>query len=146
MKALNDFKTFILRGNVVDLAVGIIIGAAFGTVVQALVKDLITPLVAAIVKQPDFSGIAFTINGSHFLIGDFINAIVTFLIIALVVFFFVVQPVNYLMARSKTEPPPDPTTRNCPECLSTIPAAATRCSFCTVEVELVTAVAAEATK
>jgi large conductance mechanosensitive channel len=137
VKAINDFKAFLLRGNVVDLAVGIIIGAAFGTVVSALVKDLITPLIAAIVKQPDFSALHFTIRGSVFLFGDFLNALVSFLIIAAVVFFFVVRPVNALIARSKTEPPPDPTTRDCPYCLSTIPIAATKCSFCTSEVPAV---------
>lgn len=134
MSALKDFKTFILRGNVVDLAVGIIIGAAFGAVVTALVKDLITPLIAAIGGQRDFSGIYFSINNSKFMIGDFINAIVSFLIIAAVVFFFVVRPVNMLMARRKTELPSDPTTRDCPYCLSSIPVKATRCAFCTSEV------------
>ncbi len=137
MKAINDFKAFLLRGNVVDLAVGIIIGAAFGTVVTALVTDLITPLIAAIVKQPDFSAITFTIRGSHFLLGHFLNALVSFLIIAAVVFFFVVRPVNALIQRSKTEPPPDPTTRDCPYCLSTIPIAATKCSACTSAVPAV---------
>jgi len=137
MKAVNDFKAFLLRGNVVDLAVGIIIGAAFGGVVAALVKDLITPLIAAIAKQPDFSTLHFTIRGSVFLYGEFLNALVSFLIIAAVVFFFVVRPVNALIQRSKTEPPPDPTTRGCPYCLSTIPIAATKCSFCTSEVPAV---------
>ncbi|MDQ6833736.1 MAG: large conductance mechanosensitive channel protein MscL, partial [Chloroflexota bacterium] len=105
MKAANDFKAFILRGNVVDLAVGIIIGAAFGTVVTAFVKDLITPLIAAIGGKPDFAAIGFTINHSRFLVGDFINAVVSFLIIAAVVFFFVVRPVNALMNLRKTETP-----------------------------------------
>jgi large conductance mechanosensitive channel len=134
MSALRDFKTFILRGNVVDLAVGIVIGAAFGTVVSALVKDLITPLIAAIGGRPDFSGLWFSINKSRFLYGDFINAIVSFLIIAAVVFFLIVRPVNGLMARRKTELPADPTTRECPYCLSSIPIKATRCAFCTQEV------------
>ena len=139
MKTLNDFKAFILRGNVVDLAIGIVIGAAFGTVVSALVKDLITPLIAAIFKQPDFSKLQFTMNGSTFFYGDFINAVVSFVILAAVVFFLIVRPMNFLIARSKKEPPPDPATRNCPECLSTIPSAATRCAFCSVEVEPVAA-------
>ncbi len=134
MKAANDFKTFILRGNVVDLAVGIIIGAAFGTVVAAFVKDLITPLIAAIGGKPDFAALGFTINHSRFLLGDFINAVVSFLIIALVVFFFVVRPVNALMNRRKTETPVDPMTRECPYCVSSIPIRATRCAFCTQEV------------
>lgn len=128
-----DFKAFVLRGNVVDLAVGIVIGAAFGAVVTALVKDLITPLIAAIGGKPDFSSIAFTINRSRFLIGDFINAVASFLIIAAVVFFFVVRPVNVLMSRAKTETPVAVTTRECPFCLSSIPLKASRCAFCTQE-------------
>jgi large conductance mechanosensitive channel len=134
MSALRDFKAFILRGNVVDLAVGIVIGAAFGTVVAAFVKDLITPLIASMGGQPDFSGLFFTVNKSKFLYGDFINAVVSFLIIAAIVFFFVVRPVNALMARRKSEAPADPTERNCPYCLSSIPIKATRCAFCTQEV------------
>ncbi|MDQ2787448.1 MAG: large conductance mechanosensitive channel protein MscL [Chloroflexota bacterium] len=134
MKAANDFKAFILRGNVVDLAVGIIIGAAFGTVVSAFVKDLITPLIAAIGGKPDFAALGFTINHSRFLLGDFINAVVSFLIIALVVFFFVVRPVNALMNLRKTETPAIAKTRECPYCLSSIPIAASRCAFCTQEV------------
>lgn len=129
-----EFKAFILRGNVVDLAVGIIIGAAFGAVVTALVKDLFTPLIAAIFGKPDFSAIKFTINGSQFLIGDFINVVIAFITIALVVFFFVVKPVNYLMSRRKTELPTDPTTRDCPHCLSSIPLKASVCPFCTRDV------------
>ncbi|MBA3824634.1 MAG: large conductance mechanosensitive channel protein MscL [Ktedonobacterales bacterium] len=137
MKAIDDFKAFLLRGNVVDLAVGIIIGAAFGSVVTALVKDLITPLIAAIAKQPDFSQLHFTVRGSVFLYGEFLNALLSFLIIAAVVFFFIVRPINMLIQRSKTEPPPDPTTRDCPYCLSTIPIAASKCSFCTSDVPAV---------
>lgn len=146
MKAIGDFKTFILRGNVVDLAVGIVIGAAFGTVIAAFVKDLVTPLIAAIGGQPDFSALSFTVNHSKFLYGDFVNTIISFLIIAAVIFFFVVRPVNALMARRKTELPPDPTTRECPYCMSNIPMAATRCAFCTSQVEPVAApaLAAEA--
>lgn len=137
MKAANDFKAFILRGNVVDLAVGIIIGAAFGAVVAALVKDLITPLIAAIGGKPDFSALGFTINHSRFLLGDFINTVVSFLIMAAVVFFLVVRPVNALMNRRKTEPPVEATTRECPYCLSSIPVKASRCAFCTQEVPVV---------
>ncbi len=129
---LQGFKQFILRGNVLDLAVAVVMGAAFGAVVTALVKDLITPLIAAIVGKPDFSAIAFTINGSKFLIGDFINAIVSFLLIAAAIYFFVVLPVNTLMARMRRgEAAPDPTTKKCPECMSDIPIAAKRCAFCT---------------
>jgi large conductance mechanosensitive channel len=134
MNALRDFKAFILRGNVVDLAIAVVIGAAFGTIIAAFVKDLLTPLLAAIGGKPDFSGLYFTINHSKFLYGDFINALVSFLIIAAVLFFFVVRPVNYLMSRRKTELPVDPTTRDCPFCLSSIPVKATRCAFCTSEV------------
>jgi len=131
---LKDFREFILRGNLVELAVAVVIGTAFGAVVTALVKDLVTPLIAAIGGQPDFSGLTFTINGSKFLYGDFINALLTFLIIAVVVFFFVIKPVNALMARRKVETPPDAVLRTCPHCLSDIPAAASRCAFCTSEV------------
>ncbi len=126
------FRQFMLRGNVIDLAVAVVIGAAFGAVVTALVKDLLTPLIAAIVGKPDFSAIAFEINGSRFLIGDFINAIVSFVLIGAAVYFFVVVPVNAFMARMRRgEAPPDPTTKKCPECLSEIPIAARRCAFCT---------------
>ncbi|MEP7214795.1 MAG: large conductance mechanosensitive channel protein MscL [Anaerolineaceae bacterium] len=128
---LRDFKTFLLRGNVVDLAVAVIVGAALLGVVQALVKDIFTPLIAAVVGKPDFSALSFTINSSEFLYGDFLNAIISFVIVALVVFFFIVTPVNALIARSRKEPPADPTTRKCPECLSEIPLAAKRCMFCT---------------
>jgi large conductance mechanosensitive channel len=131
---VKDFKTFLLRGSLVDLAVGIVIGVAFGAVVTALVSDLITPLIAAIGGKPDFSTLSFTINKSHFLYGDFFDAVLSFVVIAAVIFFVVVKPVNALIARSRTEPPPDPTTRNCPECLSEIPIAAKRCSYCTTEV------------
>ena len=129
---LQGFKQFLLRGNVIDLAVAVVIGAAFGAVVTALVKDLLTPLIAAIVRVPDFSGIAFTINGSKFLIGDFVNALVSFLLISLAVYLFVVMPVNALVARAnRGAAPPDPTIRQCPECLSDVPIAAKRCRFCT---------------
>lgn len=128
---LKGFKQFLLRGNVVDMAVGIVIGASFGAVVTGLVKDLMTPFIAALVKQPDFSALTFTMNGSKFLYGEFINALFSFLIIACAVYFFVVVPVNALIARSRKEPPADPTTRKCPECLSEIPISARRCAFCT---------------
>ena len=129
---LDGFKKFILRGNVVDMAVGVVIGAAFGGVITALTKDLLTPLIAAIVGKPDFSAIHFTIRGTPFPVGDFINAIVSFLLIASVIYFFVVLPVNTLVARMKRgEKPPDPTTKKCPECLSEIPIEARRCAHCT---------------
>lgn len=131
---LDEFKAFLLRGNVVDLAIAVVIGAAFGSVVTALVKDLITPLIAAFAKAPNFADISFTINSSHFLIGDFINVVISFIILAAVVFFFVVKPINFLMAHKKQEMPPDPTTRACPYCISEIPLAATRCMYCTQEV------------
>ena len=126
------FKQFLLRGNVIDLAVAVVIGAAFGAVVKALVDDLLTPIIAAIVGKPDFSAIHFTVNGSMFKIGDFINAVLAFVMIAAAVYFFVVVPVNAVMARMRRgEAPPDPTTKQCPECLSTIPIQARRCAFCT---------------
>ena len=129
---LKGFKTFLLRGNVVDLAVAVVIGAAFGAVVAALVKDLLTPLIAAIVGKPDFSAIAFTVNGSQFLIGDFINAVVAFVLVAAAVYFFVVMPMNMLAERRRRgEATPDPTTKTCSECLSEVPVAAKRCAFCT---------------
>lgn len=129
---LKGFKDFLMRGNVVDLAVAVVMGGAFGVVVTALVKDLITPLVAAIFGKPDFSAIVFSVNGSKFLIGDFINALVAFLMVATAIYFFVVLPVNTLMAKIRSgQVPPDPTTKKCPECLSEIPIAAKRCAFCT---------------
>ena len=129
---VKGFKEFILRGNVVDLAVGVVIGAAFGGVVTALTKDLLTPLIAALVGKPDFSAIQFTVNGSKFPVGDFINAVISFVLIGIAVYYFVVVPVNALMARAKKEPPPaDPTTKKCPECCSEIALAAKRCAFCT---------------
>ena len=129
---LNGFKTFLLRGNVVDLAVAVVIGAAFGAVVAALVKDLLTPLIAAIVGQPDFSEIVFTVNGSKFLIGDFINAVLAFVLVATAIYFFVVMPMNMIAERRRRgEAPADPTTKTCAECLSEVPLAAQRCAFCT---------------
>jgi large conductance mechanosensitive channel len=116
------------------MAVGIVIGLAFAAVVTALVADLITPLIAAIGGQPDFSSLSFTINKSHFLYGSFLNALITFVVIAAVVFYLVVKPVNALMERNRTEPSPDPTVKKCPHCLSDIPAAAAACAFCTRDV------------
>jgi large conductance mechanosensitive channel len=132
---LKGFRQFVLRGNVIDLAVAVVIGGAFGAVVAALVKDLIMPLVAAIVGKPDFSAIVVTVNGSTLLVGDFINAVIAFLLVALAIYFFVVTPVNALVARmNRGDAPADPTTKNCPECLSEIPIAARRCKFCTAAV------------
>jgi len=129
---MRGFKEFVLRGNVVDLAVGVVIGAAFGAVIAALVKDLITPLIAAMVGKPDFSALGLTIRGSRLLIGDFLNALITFVLVAAAVYFFVVMPVNAMVARRKRgEAPPDPTSKKCPECLSEVPIAARRCAFCT---------------
>ena len=129
---LQGFKQFMLRGNVLDLAVAVVMGAAFGAVITALVKDLITPLIAAIIGKPDFSAIEFTVNGSRFLIGDFLNAVISFLLIGTAVYFFIVLPVNQLLARMRRgETAPDPTTKKCPECLSDVPIAARRCAFCT---------------
>ena len=124
---LKEFKQFLLRGNVVDLAVGVVIGAAFGTVVSTLAKGLITPIVGAIIGSPDFSRLTFTINGSQFLYGDFINAIISFLIVSAAVFFLVVKPMNMLIARSGKEP----TTKKCAECMGEIPVSAKRCMHCT---------------
>jgi large conductance mechanosensitive channel len=129
---LKGLRQFLFRGNVVDLAVAVVIGAAFGAVITALVKDLLTPLIAALVGKPDFSAIAFEVNGSRFLIGDFINALISFVLIGAAVYFFVVVPLNAFTARMRRgEAPPDPTSKKCPECLSEIPIAARRCAFCT---------------
>jgi large conductance mechanosensitive channel len=128
---LGGFKAFLLRGNVVDLAVGVVIGVAFGSVVTGFVKDLVTPLIAAIGGQPDFSALYFTVNKSKFLYGDFIDLVIAFLLIAVVIYFLVVLPINALVARSHREPPADPTTKKCIECLSEIPKDAKRCAFCT---------------
>ncbi|MGH7681921.1 MAG: large conductance mechanosensitive channel protein MscL [Candidatus Eiseniibacteriota bacterium] len=131
MKLINEFKAFLMRGNVVDLAVAVVIGAAFGAVVTALVEDLITPLIAAIGGQNDFAALKFTVNGSTFLYGDVINKVISFLAIAAAVFFLVITPLNALIARARSEPPADPTEKKCPECLSAIPIEARRCAFCT---------------
>ncbi|MBP9715692.1 MAG: large conductance mechanosensitive channel protein MscL [Candidatus Pacebacteria bacterium] len=128
---LKEFKQFLLRGNVVDLAVGVVIGAAFGTIVTALVSDLLTPLIAAIASTPDFSALSFTINGSKFMVGHFINALISFLLVSSAVFFFVVKPMNVLISRSRREPSADPTTKKCTECMSEVPIEAKRCAHCT---------------
>ncbi len=128
---MKGFRAFLLRGNVVDLAVAVVIGAAFGAVVTAFVKDLVTPLIAAIGGQPNFSSLYFTVNNSKFLYGDFFNALIAFVVIAAVIYYFVVLPINALVARSRKEPPADPTTKKCTECQSEIPIGAKRCAFCT---------------
>jgi len=130
---LADFRAFVLRGNVVDLAVGVVIGAAFGAVVASLVEDLVTPLIAAVAGEPSFDGLAVTVNDARLRYGEFLTALVSFLLIAATVFFLVVRPVNALMARRPAAPDAGPArpTRECPECLSAVPAAARRCAFCT---------------
>ncbi len=129
---LSGFKQFILRGNVVDLAVGVVIGAAFGAVVTSLTADLLTPFIAALVGKPDFSSVVFTVHGAVFKLGNFLNALVSFLLIAAAVYFFVVTPINALVARMRKAPAPaDPTTKKCKECLSEIPIDARRCAHCT---------------
>ncbi len=133
-KLLTDFKQFVLRGNVVDLAVAVVIGTAFTAVVKALVADIITPIVAAIFGKPNFAALSFTINGSHFNYGDFLNNVLTFVTVAAAVFFIVVAPINALMSRRAKE---DPATKECPECTSAIPVNAKRCPLCTSQ--LVTA-------
>jgi large conductance mechanosensitive channel len=130
---IKEFKQFLLRGNVVDLAVGIVIGAAFGALVTAFVKDFVTPLIAALVGTSK-NGLSFRVGAATFQVGDFLDAVLSFLLVAAVIFFFVVKPVNYLVSISRSQDPPDPTTRKCPECLSEIPVEARRCAFCTSEV------------
>ena len=131
---IGGFKKFLLRGNVVDLAVGIVIGAAFGNVVQALVRDIITPIIGAIGGQPDFSSWVIPVGGAQLLIGDFLNALISFVILALVIYFLVVLPINKLMDRYKPEAQPAP-TKECPECTHKIPEAARRCPDCTAQLE-----------
>src|SRR5512146_1550216 len=132
---MSGFKKFLLRGNVVDLAIAVVIGAAFGAVVQALVKDIITPIIGVFGGLPDFSAWAFAINGSKFMIGDFINVVLSFVVLAAIIYFLVVMPMEKLMARYKGAPAAEPvTTRECPYCLSKIPLAATKCAFCTADV------------
>jgi len=131
-KLITDFKKFLLRGNVVDLAVAVVIGTAFTAVIKAIVADLLTPLIAAIFGKPNFESLSFTINGSHFSYGDVINNLITFISIAAVVFFLVVAPMTALMARRAQE---DPDTKECPECASAIPLKARRCPLCTSQLE-----------
>jgi large conductance mechanosensitive channel len=138
-KWATEFRTFLMRGNLVELAVAFVIGAAFGALVKAFVDDLITPIIAAIFGKQDFSNLYFTINDSRFLYGDFINAAITFLSVAAAVFFFVVKPVNAIAERRVKSPDEDDPVRACPECLSEIPKAAKRCAFCTAEVGVMTA-------
>jgi large conductance mechanosensitive channel len=132
---VKGFREFVLRGNVVDLAVAVVIGAAFGAVVTSLVEDLLTPLLAAVGGQPDFRALTFRINGSRFFYGNFLNTVISFLTIAAAVYFLVVVPVNRLMARFKTEPEPAEAVRECPQCLSKVPQAARRCAYCTSDLE-----------
>jgi large conductance mechanosensitive channel len=129
---LRGFKDFVLRGNVLDLAIAVVIGGAFGAVITALVKDILMPMIGAIAGKPDFSAFTVTVNGSTLLIGDFLNAVISFLLIAAAVYVFVVVPVNAIVARRRRgEAPTDPTTKKCGECLSEVPVAARRCAFCT---------------
>ena len=132
---LKGFRDFILRGNVVDLAVAVVIGAAFGKIVDALVKDIITPFIGAFGGTPNFSGLVFTVNGSKFLVGDFFNALISFLIIAAVIYSFIVLPMNKVTERVKRKEKNDPTEKECDECLSMIPVKAKRCKFCTTAVK-----------
>src|SRR6478735_4261653 len=133
---LKGFRQFVLKGNVLDLAIAVVIGAAFGAVISAFVKDLLTPLIAAIGGQPDFSSLHFTINNSRFFYGDFINAVISFLIVGAAVYFFVVVPVSRITSRTKGNEAP--TKRECPECLSLVPLRARRCAFCAVAISPVT--------
>ena len=128
---INGFKKFILRGNVVDLAVGVVIGASFSAVVTSLVNNILTPFIGVIIKSPDFSTLTFTINGSKFMYGNFLNALIAFIIVAFTVYFFVVIPINALISKTRKEKPLEETKKNCPECLSEIPIEAKRCAFCT---------------
>ncbi len=133
---LHGFKQFILRGNVVDLAVGVVIGVAFGAVVNSLVTDIMTPLIAAIFKTPDFSGLFFTINKSRFMYGNFLNHIISFVTVAVSIYFFVVTPINKLTAfNKKSDNPIESNTKKCPECLSEIPKDARRCAHCSILIE-----------
>jgi large conductance mechanosensitive channel len=133
---VKDFKDFIMRGNVVDLAVAVVIGTAFGAVVNSLVKDIVTPFIAAIIGTPDFSALSVTINGSQIMYGNFINATITFLTIAVVVFFFVIQPLNRLSKLAKKNKAEEPGMKECPECLSKIPSKAKKCMYCTTQLKL----------
>jgi large conductance mechanosensitive channel len=135
MKWIDEFRAFILRGNVVDLAVAVVIGAAFSGIINSLVANLITPLIAAIGGQPDFSALTFTINGSVFRYGAFLNSLISFLIVAAVIFFLVVKPINALMARMGRGAEAKIPSRECPYCKSAIPVTATKCAYCASEVE-----------
>ena len=129
---LRGFKEFVLRGNVLDLAIAVVLGAAFTNLINALVRDLITPLIGALVGKPDFSAWVVTVNGSPFLVGDFVNAVIAFILMAAAVYFFVVMPMNaWIERRRRGEAPSDPATKKCPECISAVPVAARRCAFCT---------------
>lgn len=128
---LKEFKQFLLRGSVVDLAVGVVVGAAFTAIVNALVADFVTPFISAVARVPDMGGLSFTINGGEFKYGHFINAVISFVLVASTIFFFVVKPMNILVGRSRKGPPADPTTKKCAECLSEIPMGAKRCAHCT---------------
>jgi len=129
---LKGFKQFVFRGNVVDLAVAVVIGAAFGAVITSFVENVLTPLIAAIIGKPDFSALAVTLNGSAINYGLFLNALISFALIAAAVYFFIIAPMNAYTARSRRgEAPPDPTSKKCPECMSDIPIAAKKCAFCT---------------
>jgi len=130
-----DFRQFLLRGNVVDLAVGVVMGTAFGQIVTKLVADLLTPLIAATVGKPDFGALSFTIHNAQFRYGDFLNAVITFVLVAVAVFFLIVKPVNYVSTLAIRQDSPNPATRKCPYCLSEVPKAATRCAFCTSEID-----------
>jgi large conductance mechanosensitive channel len=130
---MSGFKTFLLRGNLVDLAVGIVIGIAFGAVIAAFVKDLITPIIAALFGKPDFSSLYFTVNNSRFMYGDFLNALLAFVIVAAVLYLFVVVPYARFRSRFEKAPAPEPEKMDCPRCLSSIPVGATRCAFCAID-------------
>jgi len=131
---LKGFREFIMKGNVVDMAVGVVIGVAFGNVVTAMVRDLVTPLIGAFGGTPDFSGISFTVNNSEFMVGDFVNSLISFLAVAAVIYFAVVLPMNKMTEKIKSGKTEDPTEKACPECLSLIPVKAKRCKFCTASV------------
>jgi large conductance mechanosensitive channel len=131
---MSGFKKFIMRGNVIDLAVAVVIGAAFTNIINALVKDIITPIIGIFGGLPDFSAWSFTINNSKFMIGDFINAVIAFLVMAVIVYFVIVLPVEALLEKTKGQPPAPETVRDCPYCLSKIPKKASKCAFCTADV------------
>ena len=128
---LKDFKQFLLRGNVMDLAVGVVVGAAFSAVVNALVSDFLTPFISSVAHIPDMTNLAFTVGGATFKYGHFLNTLIYFILVAAAIFFLIMKPVNALVSRAHHEPPADPTTKKCPQCLSEIPVAASRCAFCT---------------